>query len=134
MMFCPLLKADCRTDCMLFSTLDGECKIALMASCTPGENRYIHDIDTQLRRLYRKDYRDHHVSWHDGSIVIPGQVAMSLRGPRRIISVEFDESGWRLIDEDSYIIDEGSFDAHPTRMGEPCDFYPEAGDEVSAND
>lgn len=73
-------------------------------------------------------------TWEDGKPVNVGEVAMSLCGPMRIDGIEITGGGWRLWtelpheqghDRWRYIIDEGGFDSHPTRDGEPCEFWQE---------
>lgn len=72
-------------------------------------------------------------TWQDGNPVKVGEVAMSLRGPMRVDGMEITATGWRLWSTISgpngskwlYIIDEGGERSHPTREGEPCDFWHE---------
>lgn len=130
-MFCPFTREDCRTDCMLFSTLDGECRVALDSSV--GRRLYAR-VHESAQSRYELNGHTAHPTWRDGSIVIPGQVAISLRGPKRIVSIENSEHGWRLFDESGYIIDESDkYADHPVRMGEPCDFWPETDEEMSSD-
>lgn len=71
-------------------------------------------------------------TWSDGKPVKPGETAMSLAGPMRIDEVSVGIGGWKLWSNQSmhdgaekwlYIIDEGDWFDHPTREGEPCEFW-----------
>lgn len=81
------------------------------------------------------------VTWRDGSPVKVGQTAMSTAGPMRIDGIEVGAGGsWRLWADVSwmgdgarwlFVIDEGrNGSEHPTREGEPDEFFRHAWDTM----